>query len=253
LCREEAVMLPVENDLPSPLPDESVQGSNWRVLKRKLRHPADVHLDFRAESPIEERLMRLVLEASPGVDVTARYVLAFSEELIREFVKCAARERFAPKYLVFPQAEIASYRVDFVLAARIWSPGAYHVWIVEADGAAYHSQPDQVRRDIDRQFALRQKTGWDILRFGGAEISFAAPVVGDVLEAYLMATAPDPYCTADSARDRLRRKVHGVAVHLASLPAHRDEYVHPASHARLNELRALVEELKQADGTAPFG
>jgi very-short-patch-repair endonuclease len=247
------VMLFEENGQPERSVAKVAEGSNWHALKQKLRHPADVHFDFRPESPIEERLMRLVLEASPGVDVTARYVLAFSEELIREFVKCAGGERFAPKYLVFPQAGIASYRVDFVLAARVWSPGAYHVWIVEADGAAYHSQPDQVRRDIDRQFALRQKTGWDILRFSGAEISFAAPAVGDVLEAYVMATAPDPYCAADSARDRLRRKLHGVAVHLASLPAHRDEYVHPASHARLDELRALVEELKQADGTAPFG
>ena len=59
------------------------------------------------------------------------------------------------------QYEIGQYRVDFAFPEDNL--------VVEADGAAYHSSPKQVRRDMIRERRIRNR-GWRVIRFTGAQI-----------------------------------------------------------------------------------
>jgi very-short-patch-repair endonuclease len=223
-----------------------------KALYQQLVHPSEARTLVRAESPIEARLMSLVLDASPGIDATAYYVLLPELGAVQDFLDRAAEERNLPCYLIFPQVTIGSFRVDFVVAARAPSiAGPYHPFIVEADGAAYHGRHvDQIIRDMERERSLRRQVRWDIVRFSGAEILYASESVGDVLEAYVMAAVPDPYCDPGSPRDELRHDIRRLALKLSGLPVNRHEYVHPACANDLAQLQNLVSAFGMADGNS---
>lgn len=62
------------------------------------------------------------------------------------------------------QVKMTPYRVDFLANDRL---------VVEIDGAAYHSSPEEVARDAERDEALRSR-GYSILRIP-ARVVFASP------------------------------------------------------------------------------
>jgi very-short-patch-repair endonuclease len=78
----------------------------------------------------------------------------FEEEVIRRLVDAG--------YRVKPQYAVGAYRIDIVVegkSSRI---------AVECDGSAYHSSPNQIRSDLDRQ-ALLERMGWQFFRLRGSD------------------------------------------------------------------------------------
>jgi very-short-patch-repair endonuclease len=65
-------------------------------------------------------------------------------------------------YRVKPQYPVGAYRIDIVVegeSSRI---------AVECDGDAFHSSPNQIRSDLDRQ-ALLERMGWQFFRLRGSD------------------------------------------------------------------------------------
>jgi very-short-patch-repair endonuclease len=221
------------------------------ALQRVLIHPTEAARIFNPESPIEARLSRLVLDAAPGLDVTAWYGVVAGCREVGNFVTRAAREPGMPNFLVFPQVGVEAYRLDFVIAVRRLAAEtgtAYAVFAIEADGTEFHAR--RVSEDIERQRAIQRVTGWPVLRFSGAEIMYATQRVGDVLEAHVESACPDPDAEPDSPRDLTRAQLQRLVARLTLLPALRHEYVHPAAAEDLDRLRRLLDKLREADGRA---
>ena len=239
------------------LPDELKEmfGPDRKAPIDFLFHPAELDHEFMPDSPIEARIMLNILETSPGIDITARYGLDASYEEIKDFVLMASNEPKWTDCMVFPQATVGPYRVDFIIAVRRPlqpRPNRYRLFIVEADGAAYHSAtPEQVKRDIARQAWLVQHTGMDVLRFSGAEILYAVEVVGRVMEGFVESVLPDVYCRDGSRLARARSELLGLSRRLAALPAARPHYVNWQSARDIEELRRLLREIRDAEAEPP--
>ena len=73
-------------------------------------------------------------------------------------------ERYTPDFPLTRQAPIGPYYVDFLHEES----GV----CVEADGRDFHTSPDQIARDKERQ-AWIESQGFTFLRFTGAEIMHA--------------------------------------------------------------------------------
>ncbi|GCE26342.1 hypothetical protein KDA_18260 [Dictyobacter alpinus] len=64
-------------------------------------------------------------------------------------------------YTLVRQYQIGPYYTDFAhLESRV---------IIEIDGAAYHSTPEQIQRDQYRQQRL-EDWGWTVIRFTGSQV-----------------------------------------------------------------------------------
>lgn len=79
-------------------------------------------------------------------------------------------------YFVYPQYEIHPYRVDFLIRVRtfrgvvkVWPPQYGFDFVVECDGAEFHSTPEQKAYDKKRDQYLLSK-GYKTLRLTGSEI-----------------------------------------------------------------------------------
>lgn len=77
---------------------------------------------------------------------------------------------------IFPQLVVGPYRADFIIRAiaypinaRVWPPRLQKTVCVECDGKDFHSSPEQVQYDLDRD-AYFQNNGIETIRFSGAEI-----------------------------------------------------------------------------------
>lgn len=78
----------------------------------------------------------------------------FEEQVIRRLV--------AAGYRVKPQYPVGAYRIDIVVE------GESSRLAVECDGTAFHSTPEQIRSDLDRQ-ALLERMGWQFYRLRGSD------------------------------------------------------------------------------------
>lgn len=102
----------------------------------------------RPQGPLA--MAKLMGHAIPELESPIEVLLAV------EMAKCESiARRFAPQYSVGP------YRLDF---------GFQKVKLgVECDGANFHREPAQVKRDQQRDSYL-SKLGWNVIRFMGWEI-----------------------------------------------------------------------------------
>ncbi|MEM8534395.1 MAG: DUF559 domain-containing protein [Chloroflexota bacterium] len=116
-----------------------------------------------------------------GKDVNGEYLL--DNFLEHGFYKEMIRMPLAPKRmdLIFPQAYIEPYRVDFVLFRRraFMDDGQFQEVIskvvIECDGHAYHERTkEQAQRDRSRDRDLQSK-GYHVFRFTGSEL-FNEPI-----------------------------------------------------------------------------
>ncbi|HLG65562.1 MAG TPA: DUF559 domain-containing protein [Ktedonosporobacter sp.] len=70
-------------------------------------------------------------------------------------------QRFNIPYTLIRQHKIGPYYADFAhLESRT---------VIEIDGAAYHSTPEQIERDQYRQQRL-ESWGWNVIRFSGKQV-----------------------------------------------------------------------------------
>lgn len=74
--------------------------------------------------------------------------------------------RYSPDIHLEPQYQIGPFYADF---AHLESKT-----LIEIDGAAYHSSPEQLERDQRRQ-AYLEDAGWCVIRYSGREV-YHAPV-----------------------------------------------------------------------------
>lgn len=222
-------------------------------IRAMLVHPAEARGLRIHDSPIEAALARLVLVDSPGLDLTARYVFLDGHEVFRDLLATAAQDALMPHFIIAPQLRIGDHRVDFALAARSphAAPCPYAVAIIEADGAEWHSAPEQIARDMEREKAIRQETRWPILRFAGDEIQFRLTEVGDVLEAYVAALSAGAVSQPGSPFDDLRQQIVERVRDLTIHPALRHRYTEAACRPQLDRLRALFKRLREWDGEEP--
>jgi len=70
---------------------------------------------------------------------------------------------------VFPQQPIGAYRVDFLLVGIAPVSAEPRFVVVECDGKAYHSTPEQLASDERRQKAI-ENTGFTVVRFTGSDL-----------------------------------------------------------------------------------
>lgn len=64
------------------------------------------------------------------------------------------------------------YRLDFLLGDRL---------VVEVDGRDHHASPEQIRRDAERDEAIRKSTGYAVLRIAAARLYHAPDAaLGDI-------------------------------------------------------------------------
>ena len=68
----------------------------------------------------------------------------------------------------YPEVWIDTYRVDFLVVARIRDCGL-HAIAIECDGHEHHSKPDDVESDSQREKFVRSQ-GFEVMRFTGAQI-----------------------------------------------------------------------------------
>lgn len=83
--------------------------------------------------------------------------------LLGALFRVRGRSTFTVATQVDAEASGRAYRIDIVI-----SRGESRVGI-ECDGAQFHSAPDQVARDLERQERLRV-AGWTLIRFTGSAI-----------------------------------------------------------------------------------
>lgn len=110
----------------------------------------------RCDSPIEELFLAGLMAAS------------FRHADCIEFREGGPLNGPAPnRPTCYQQVRISEYKVDFLIV----KPTAYVIRniVVECDGREFHSHPDQVRDDRERDRFLKNR-GYTILRFTGAEI-----------------------------------------------------------------------------------
>lgn len=117
----------------------------------------------KCESPIERLIFPwLLAQKYPGFVHNPIVLFPGESPLLED--QCVA---------IVPQLPVGRYRVDFAVAAR---RGPYlKLLIVECDGAAYHDNVEQVKRDVDRDVTLAANPQiLDVVRFSGTAI-FRSP------------------------------------------------------------------------------
>lgn len=79
-------------------------------------------------------------------------------------------------FFVYPQHKSGQYRADFLIKAvgwgneyKVWPPTAEVSVCVECDGREFHSTPEQIARDNDKEKHFKEQ-GIETLRFSGSEI-----------------------------------------------------------------------------------
>ncbi len=78
------------------------------------------------------------------------------------FEKEVANKLVSLGYQIDPQHQVGSYRLDFVVR------DGDHAVALECDGEAYHSTPEQITHDMERQ-AILERSGWVFIRLRGSE------------------------------------------------------------------------------------
>lgn len=114
------------------------------------------------ESPIEDDFLDAFMR------VATRPVLLSQGETHHDLFKLAVADVHAKRVFIAPQAKVENYRADFLIGAyqTPWYP---KLVCVECDGKAFHSTPQQKRRDMQRDDYMRGKL-ITTLRFSGKRI-----------------------------------------------------------------------------------
>ena len=89
-----------------------------------------------------------------------------------------------------------------------------------------------------------------MLRFSGAEINFASSAVGDVIEGFVEAACVDTGAESDSPRHKARQRLRALVARMSCLPALRNELVSAATQDDREQIRRLLNEVRDAHGSA---
>ena len=80
-------------------------------------------------------------------------------------------------YFIYPQMQVGNYRADFIIKAsgyqgnnRVWPPNSHAAIAVECDGKEFHTSPEDVEYDRQRDEFFLTK-GIKTLRFSGSIIT----------------------------------------------------------------------------------
>ncbi len=121
-------------------------------------HSLDRRRDLK---PGDLRLRLLEWADDPGAGarekqgVIGRAESPFEQEVLSRLIDAG--------YRVHPQYKVGAYRIDIVVEGERQARLA-----VECDGAQFHSTPEQIRSDLDRQ-ALLERMGWRFHRIRSSE------------------------------------------------------------------------------------
>lgn len=118
----------------------------------------------RCESPIEMIMCIALLDSSDDYDLITFNLF---EKKFEEKQEPSAAEEL----VIYPQASIGSYRVDFRLKYLMYCKSGHYVQelIIECDGHEFHETKEAAAKDKKRDRFLK-KEGFDVLRFTGSEI-----------------------------------------------------------------------------------
>jgi hypothetical protein len=135
-----------------------------------------------SESPIEAAMLTALLSGHQHTDVE----LTLSG---RGIVLGTYRTFFVDTRgitaLVIPQLRVGRYRLDIGLVVERDGRRVYAA--IECDGREFHSHPDDVGRDKNRDRDLAA-AGWLVCRFPGSDISAMKPG-GELIWSYLVSLA----------------------------------------------------------------
>lgn len=198
------------------------------------------------ESVAEERLAA-ILEAGPGTGARAAFATASDWKDALRAVSADATALARKKLVIFPQASVDRYRVDFlVVVAPACDRGmgqTLSAFIVECDGRKGHAESyDQVLADRERETRIRRETGMDVLRFSGAEVLYRSGDVAAVIGAQVEAMA-----ALRDHGDAVAREAFAVLHAVSSLSTHR---ALRADYTARNSERSRIEPYDPED---PFG
>ena len=105
-----------------------------------------------AKRTTKPRAKKTALRLAPGI-----------ESPIEQWLYDCLANLLPVDFALTKQAWIDGYRVDFLVTGR-----GYRL-VVEADGKAWHTKPEQVQADEKRESRIRA-LGYDIIRFTGSQI-----------------------------------------------------------------------------------
>ena len=133
----------------------------------------------KCESPIEELMAAaLIFMETPiyfdsGVDRHGSDRTLPDFPVQREYDAEVFLERVGPDgegVLIYPQASVLNYRVDFLIAAKVYEYPDIILLVVECDGHDFHEKTkEQARRDKRRDREMLA-AGYRVFRFAGSEI-----------------------------------------------------------------------------------
>lgn len=202
---------------------------------------------FLSESPAEERLAE-ILEDGPGSGTRASFATARDWLTALESVANDSSALARCNMIIFPQAGVGRYRVDFLVVTaplRTHRMGfACDAFFVECDGLIGHAEnADQAQSDHDRELEIRCATGLDVLRFSGAEVLYRSSDVAAVIGAQVEAMA----ALRTHRSSTVEYAATKVLFTVASLSAHRARRI---DYTARNSFRSKFEPYNPSD---PFG
>jgi hypothetical protein len=236
----------------------AVEKDRRSTLYEIARHPKVGENEKIQNSPIAERFCRWVLDSSPGVCKTARYVYVETVQEVSDLLEEASKDFHAPDFVVFPEVWIGQYRADYIIAARSIKCQSIHCnnncddacqcrrcvkLIVELDGSAWHSSQEKISMDLVREKEIRNRTKFPILRFSGAEILYSLECVDFVLETYIEILV-DHVIYSSSNESELRNKVIELIHKITILPALREQYVSAHGKQQIDRLREVYSKFR---------
>lgn len=127
--------------------------------------------------------MRSIGEITEGICHLARYIESPIEsqlltKMIRDtrFTLVNDGEHAGEGLFMYPQRQVGPYRADLIIIGvgynkpnRVWPPNVEVTMAVECDGEQFHSLPDQIEYDKQRDAYFLER-GIKTLRFRGAHI-----------------------------------------------------------------------------------
>lgn len=125
------------------------------------------HPDWQigTQSPIEDRLMIAIGDLADW-QVQRRPFTTFEDAKSRAEWIIHGRQ-----LLIVPQCRVGRYRLDLAVFARRNATWCKIKAVgIECDGWEYHSSPEQIARDAERDAKIRAATGVEIFRFTGRSI-----------------------------------------------------------------------------------
>ncbi|MDD7441164.1 MAG: AAA domain-containing protein [Sutterellaceae bacterium] len=135
----------------------------WNVAVSRARDQVWVVYSF---DPMKELaagdLRKLFFDYIGNSDDLARQQRDVEEEAESPFESAVGKALTSRGYRLTPQYRVGSYRIDFVVS------DGHRKAALECDGDQYHSSPEAVAKDLERQTVL-ERIGWNFVRVSGGE------------------------------------------------------------------------------------